>query len=1117
MSEVEQTYSNIKKRLHRIRQLEKVFGLITGVLFISIVLFVIGFIFIIFEAIFYFEPIIRTIFVFGYLILGSILIIRFIIQPIFSIIFNKHIPSDDHIGLQIGKVFPNIKDRLTDAIQIYRDRIREKHNTSEVLAVASLKAIEREVSLLDFRKVISKIDLNKQLRILAVVLFTVTIGFFLFNRTFIESFNRICHPRQYFAIPSRFSLILKPGNIRVIYGDDVEIKVEASGDLPSEVSLLFFENEDKTNEVILKPPFIYKLSNIKKSVEYIAKAEKVQTPLCKIEVVQLPLVRTLQVKLISPEYSRLGILIQESNVGEIKALKGSRVEVRITTNNKLEESYLVFEDGKRIKMDVLDNSAMGYFSIKKETYYWIELVDSLEMKNKDPIRYSIKIIPDLNPIARIILPGKNIDIDEKMEVDLTVEGEDDYGISLSRVGFWIREPIDTDSLDKDTSYISLEIEEKEPIKVLLDWNWNLKELDIYPEDVINYFFEIWDNDRLSGPKSGRSNIFSIRFPSVYEIFKEIEVEQTSQMKILDNIYSETRELKEHLDKLSDEMKGGKEIGWEEKTKLENQLEKQQEMKQEIGQLKQDLDNLIDRMERYELLSTETLQKYSELQKLYDEIATPELQESMKNFQEALKELDEQKSWQKITDFNISQETLLKSIERTMSILKRLQTEQKTDELIKKMEDLIERQNAVNQQLEQRDKNDLSGLSRDEQKIMQDTEKVRKQMDQLHQMMSEIPQMPMSPLEAAMETMDQEDLINLLEQTEQMMKSGEISQAGKKGSKAKQTMNSMLEHLMDLKKSLQQNQKGKLTKALRRTTYRLIQLSQNQEDLMKGIESGEITVNEATENQMSLLSGSSQVADSLYKLSKETFFVTPKMGKALGQAMNQMRQALSRIESSGNIGVSKFQGEAMGSLNQAVLALQEAMSQMAAAQSGLGMEDFFMQLDQIGEQQMALNQKMQQMMAMLNQGKMTLGEQAAMSRLANEQEKLKKRLEQLIKKYGEQPDIPGRLGNLAEKMGEIVRELRRKKANQKTIEKQEKILSRLLDAQHSLHRRDYSRKREARTGRDMVRSGPDDILQKKSEMKDRVYRDLLRISKDGYTQDYQELIRKYFEAVVKEEK
>ena len=116
--------------------------------------------------------------------------------------------------------------------------------------------------------------------------------------------------------------------------------------------------------------------------------------------------------------------------------------------------------------------------------------------------------------------------------------------------------------------------------------------------------------------------------------------------------------------------------------------------------------------------------------------------------------------------------------------------------------------------------------------------------------------------------------------------------------------------------------------------------------------------------------------------------------------------------------------------------------------------------------------------------------------------------------GERRDVLGRLNELGGDMDAVIEELKAQNIDRSVIERQEKILSRLLDAQKSIREKEYSRKRKAEYEKQQVKSPPElqkDLIQKEDWLR----KELLEALEEGYSQEYKELIRKYFESLYKE--
>ena len=112
-------------------------------------------------------------------------------------------------------------------------------------------------------------------------------------------------------------------------------------------------------------------------------------------------------------------------------------------------------------------------------------------------------------------------------------------------------------------------------------------------------------------------------------------------------------------------------------------------------------------------------------------------------------------------------------------------------------------------------------------------------------------------------------------------------------------------------------------------------------------------------------------------------------------------------------------------------------------------------------------------------------------------------------------MPANLENILKQMQEVVSDMQTERLNDELVQKQEKILSRLLDAQRSINERDYEKERESFTGENFNRKSPAEINLSSERGKDLIKDELNKAGREGYSKDYENLIRKYFEALQEE--
>jgi septal ring factor EnvC (AmiA/AmiB activator) len=137
----------------------------------------------------------------------------------------------------------------------------------------------------------------------------------------------------------------------------------------------------------------------------------------------------------------------------------------------------------------------------------------------------------------------------------------------------------------------------------------------------------------------------------------------------------------------------------------------------------------------------------------------------------------------------------------------------------------------------------------------------------------------------------------------------------------------------------------------------------------------------------------------------------------------------------------------------------------------------------------------------------------MQRLSLEQEQIKKSMEQLNEELKREQErsgdkVLGDLDEVKKEMEEVAKQLEQNQYDDKLIEKQNRILSRMLDAQLSQREKDFEPKRESKPGDNVMRNSPPEIVLQGPNSFNALKEDFLKLQKEGYTEDYEALISKY---------
>lgn len=1140
--QISKLYEELKKRINAVRQKQNYFNILDGALKFLFLFLISTVAFTILNAIFQFNVLGRTIlfYTFSFLQLSSFIL--FIVFPILKKIGFIKFENDYQIAIKIGKKFPLIHDRLLNMIQIYENKGKELKNSkmpiySYELIDSAFSDFFEEIKNINFLEAIDYRKLKSSNRRVLYISFFILLIFVFFPNTMSNSIYQLLKYNVNFVKPSEINLIITPGNTEVVKGENVTIKINAEG-APVKILTLNIRQVGVTKfePIILKPTYFNKESNdysfshiipnIKSSIEYFVEVLDVKSKNYKITVLDRPVIKSLQLTLDYPNYTKLPQRKLEENVGDVSALPGTIINYSILSSKNISSAELIFQDSSIIKFSVNDNLAYGRIKLTKETSYKIILKDENNLTNADPISYQLKILSDEYPSVSILVPGKNTDVSENMLLNMLFKIKDDYGFTKMQLAYRLVQSR-YELPQEEFSFLDIQIPSKEQLSQEFWYDWNLTGLRLVPEDVVAYYVEVFDNDLVNGPKSSKSPTYLIRLPSFEEVFEDVAESQKQTIETMQNAVKEAEQLKKQLDELEREVKkSSQKLDWQQQKKIEDLNKKYNKLRKNITEAAQKVEEMIQKMEENKLLSRQTLEKYLELQKLMEELKNPELQEALKKLQERMQQMTPEQMKQALQQMNFSEDDFKKNLERTLELLKRIHIEQKVDELIKRTEELIKQQKSLQQEVlntNPMDKTKLESLLKQQENIKEQIEKLQEQTKNLKEKMSEFPEdMPIDKMEKAEEALNQKGLQQKSSKSSTQMKSGQMKDASQTQSEMINDLQDFLEQMQDVQKSMQEQMQREVLNKMRKVVQDLIETSKQQEELKqetKNLDPNSQRFRENTQQQFGLLENLNNIANSMSEISKKSFAISPEMGKEIGNAMKEMGQALQNMEQRNPFVSSQKQTEAMIAMNRAAMLMQNAISAMKKGGSkGMGMASLMQRLGQMAGIQAGINAQTAEIMGQ-GQG-LTPQQMAEYARIAGQQAALQKSLEQLAKEakdMGEFSKMLGDLDRIAKDMAEVQTDLEQGDVNPETLKKQERILSRLLDSQRSMRERDYEKKRRAEVAKDYKYSSPADIDLTSQENKSRLREELLKILEQKYSKDYEELIRKYFEELEKIEK
>ena len=1077
-----------------------------------------------FELIANFNSAVRTILFALFILLSGALLFYLLIKPFLKYIGSIQKETYFKAAIKVGANFPEVKDELINTMQLISEN--EKENLySENLIDAAFKKVFERIKNLNFQELVNFERAKKILPYFAAITI-LCLGIIIFVPGMNAASHRLLNFNEEFTPPPKFIFEIIPGNKEITKGDGLEISVKIKGSKPKSVNLASRKEEEAEFQKQQLIPdslgnYFLEMNSIKSSFKYFAEADGFNSESYEIVVIDRPIVKTLDIEIISPSYSNIPKTAQKDN-GNIQALIGSRVSINISSTKKLREAKLDFADSSYIDLKIDGETASGNFSVRKDNNYQIKLTDENGNSNLVPITYQVKALYDAFPVIELVSPNQNTSLANDNRVVLIAKASDDYGFSKLILNYRLSASR-YETPQPEFSSVEIPIS-KSFLELDINYIWNLTQMYLAVDDVVTYYLEIFDNDFISGPKSARTQSLTIRVPSLDEILNTADQLQAQSETELEQVLKDTEELKKTLEEIDQELKkDDPKLTWEEKEKIENALEKFQELQDKVDKINDQLGDMKENLQENNLLSKETMEKYMELQKLMDEMTSDEMKKAMEKLQNLMKDMNRQMTQDQLENMKLDEEKFKKSIERTLNLLKRVQIEQKMDELMKRTEELMEKQEELSEQTEKSDPSDqkeMNNLSQKQDEITKDLENLKKEMENLDEKMSEVPDMPKEDMEELMEEFQKQQNQQLSEQSSQDMQQKQKQKANQNQKQLSQNMQKMKQMMKDMKDSMQQQNQMQTFTDMMKILDNIISLSKQQEDLKnesQNLEPNSSRLDDMAKKENELSGNLNNIMQQMSELSQKTFAISPEMGKALGDAKKQMENSVQAMKNRNGLLASNQQGEAMKSLNEAAMMMKNSMESMMQGGGQGGMMSMMQQLQGLSGQQMNLN-NLTQMLQKMQQGGMSPQQQAEMQRLGQQQQLIQKSLEQLNKEAkvsGQSSKLPADLDNILKRMQEVVTDMQGEKLNDELIQKQENILSKLLDAQRSLNERDYEKERESRTGENVARNFPAELDLNSQNSLNKIRDELNKAVKEGYSRDYEDLIRKYYEILQSE--
>lgn len=1076
--------------------------ILKGILLLCTALLLFLIVFSAFEYAVRFNKNIRIILFWIYFIINLSIFIYYLLIPILNLFRIGEIISYEEAAIIIGKFFPEIDDKILNVLQL--NQLNKNENS---LIEASIIQKTKRLSSFSFRKVVKYSENKNYLKWLSFPILIILIILISGNKHVItESSARIIEYNREFIPKAPFKFEVINENLNVIQYENINVKLKLNGEkIPNNVSIEVNGNLFTMKKKDLQN-FEYEIVNIDKDTKLRFYASGFYSRFYKIKVLYRPAILEFTTTLDYPSYTGM-INDKFENIGDLTVPEGTKINWDFTLINS-DSLFFTFNDlNKKIKIGTMPIQIEK--KIKSTCEYSVLTKNNFLISKEN--KYSISVIKDQYPTIEV---DEFIDTISK-KIYYTGVINDDYGLNKLIFKYSLTQEDTTLEHERNIKINKLT---EEKFYYMLD----LDSLKLNPSDKIIYYYEVWDNDNVNGNKCTKSKRSIYEESSIFEIKENITLSDEKIKNSLDHSISLAKEIESDINDLKESLINEKQLGWEEKKKLQNIINKQKELKDQI--IENNKNNKENNLNK-EKINSSILEKSKELEKIMDKLLDDETKKILQEMEDLLEKMDKKEIKEILDKMEMNNSNLEDDLDRNLELYKELEFEQKLEENINNIDNLIKKQKELKSETENDKSKENQNLYEKQESLQQELNELKNNLDELKEKNNNLE----NKKELPEINNEQNNANESMDKSKNSLKKNKKKNSIKEQEQVIENLERISEKLKNTQQSNSEMQSVENMETLRQILENLIKLSFEQESLINSISKlpkNSTSITKYIQIQKKISDDSKIIEDSLLALSKRVIQIESIINKEIKSINYNIEKSITLLEERNiRMGTSKQQF-VMTSINNLALLLSETLKQMQIEMAnnnpgtkqcnkpGSGTKP---SLEDIKNMQKKLNEQMKKQngengnKGENEKGKNNEGENMILMQLSQQQEKIRKKLLE-IRNESENSGNKGEIDQILEKMEETENDILNNMITNETILRQKDILTRLLNAENA--QREKEEKEEKRESNEWILDNKNndvrylDYINKKRENSE-----LLNSNPINLNPFYKEKVNKYFNRLI----
>jgi|GEM_PF-1644611 len=982
----------------------------------------------------------------------------------------------------ISQKHQSIEDRIINVIELTREKAG-KDNALYDYAIAQKTDHIRDFN---FNEAISVKKLGSFLFRLAVIVALCAITVIFWPGFVKKGIGQMWSGTRQIAELNKTGFVILNDSLKVESGKDFLLRFKIVSVIPAEqVIIKMGASEEKAGKVKDGYEFLFKAVN--SAVFFRLSCDGSDSEEYELKTLNRPEIASLQLKVIPPSYTGIESMVIDGD-GNAEVPSGSTVIWNIKTVHTDELIWSDIQDSLPLKGN--GNNWKTEKRIVKPLDY--ELISRNANGLSNNYIYRITLVSDLYPTIDIA-DSRDSTISKEVYIQGVIQ--DDYGFS------------------------KLEIVEsrsgREQAKVIKINANNIYESFYYSiiPDSINteYFFRVWDNDRVAGPKFTESRKIVLKTRSKIELEnlnnKLVDSIKTNMQDGMDAIEKMEKKISEFkIDQVAGELKP-----WE----IQEKLKELTGLKEQVIDFLNNINNIDKEFTENENIlnqDDELNKKAREIQELMQSLMDDELKDLLKQFEELSKEFNSKMADELTEKMALNLDKLKEQMEMSLELLKKYDLEK---ELLKQAEQLNQMADSL-----QKDKNQEEGSGNKlKEEFKKWEEQYKKNLEQDQQFKK---------------PMGLKDLENERDEVRKAAEDLNKKESGKevenRKSRAAKGLKNLSKKMNEMMGAMSGGGESVDLEDLRQIRNSLNDFSKKQEEL-NGRISNIMIANPAftsvIKEQKVLEAKFISIRDSLNSLGYKQPVIAKMTGDELFHVETSLKNLFDKFEDKQVSVVRIEQNRIMSEINSIAVKLDELIKSLENVKGGgKGGESEFSDRkkknegEQSGSEKMgeakskqeSLKEQLKSSIQKMKSGQGGKKERGEMGKMLAEREMMRKAFEKMLQEGGLGTDAKQKANEALKMMEDVEKDIIYNRLNEKTLDKDNLITTRLLEAENAEKERENENRRESKEFKGTF--APNKLELNKATEQNKALEQMIKYNELKLKRFYQEKYQNYIESTKK---